>query len=189
MATICNVYVHVDLWMVGFCWVPHSNHDTQSNTEFYHGVLKHKFFFESKGLRGCHIDWLVWRLTTIVVRHMHQVEMKRQGFIKNKVMAQFMVASVEKAFMIPHINVIYPTPMLVHESCKTNTILVSFTIFMPLSSNMHFAHASGHCATICESTKLLFSWHVPTLLQTISLSVVTHGMGPTAMGLRQCLQT
>jgi hypothetical protein len=88
---------------------------------------------------------------------MHQAEMERQGFIKNKVLAQFMVAIVEKAFMIPHIDVIWPIPMLVHEWCKTNTILVSFIIFMPLSLNMHLAHASGHCATICASTKLLFS--------------------------------
>ncbi len=84
--------------------------------------------------------------------------MKRQGFIKNKVVAQFMVASVEKTFMIPHIDVIRPTPMLVvHEWCRTNTILMSFTIFMPFSLNMHLAHASGHCIRIFASTKLLFS--------------------------------
>jgi hypothetical protein len=34
------------------------------------------------------------------------MEMKKWGFIKNKVVAQFVVASVEKAFMIPHTNVI-----------------------------------------------------------------------------------
>jgi hypothetical protein len=35
---------------------------------------------------------------------------------------------------------------------------------MPFSLNMHLAHASGHCIRIFASTKLLFSWHVPTLL-------------------------
>jgi hypothetical protein len=35
--------------------------------------------------------------------------MKRQGFIKNKVMAQPMVASVDKTSRIPHNDVISPT--------------------------------------------------------------------------------
>ncbi len=35
--------------------------------------------------------------------------MKRQGFIKNKVMAQLVVASVNKVSWIPHSNVISPT--------------------------------------------------------------------------------
>jgi hypothetical protein len=35
--------------------------------------------------------------------------MKRQGFIKNKVMAWLVVVSVDKANWIPHINVISPT--------------------------------------------------------------------------------
>ncbi len=35
--------------------------------------------------------------------------MKRQGFIYNKVMVQLVVASVDKASRIPHINVIPPT--------------------------------------------------------------------------------
>jgi hypothetical protein len=32
--------------------------------ESYHGALKRWFSFETKGLRGCRIDWLVWKLTT-----------------------------------------------------------------------------------------------------------------------------
>jgi hypothetical protein len=39
----------------------------------------------------------------------HQVEMKRQGFIKNKVMARLVVVSVDKTNQIPHTNVISPT--------------------------------------------------------------------------------
>jgi hypothetical protein len=35
--------------------------------------------------------------------------MKKQGFIKNKVMAQLVVANVDKASWIPHINVISST--------------------------------------------------------------------------------
>jgi hypothetical protein len=50
------VHVHVEFWMVGFRWVPHSNQDTQASIEFYHGALKCWFSFETKGLRGCRID-------------------------------------------------------------------------------------------------------------------------------------
>jgi len=49
-------------------------------------------------------------LTTIVAQHyMYQAKMKRQGFIKNKVMAQLVVASANKTSWIPHIDVISPT--------------------------------------------------------------------------------
>jgi hypothetical protein len=84
--------------MVGLCRVPHSNQDTQASIKSYHGALKCWFFFKIKGLRGCDIDLLVWKLTRTMARHyMHQAKMKRQGFIKNKVMAQLVVASVDKA--------------------------------------------------------------------------------------------
>ncbi len=111
MAFICNVNVHVNLWMVGFCRVPHSNQDTQTSIKSYHGILKWWLSFETKYLSpGCCIDWLVWRLTMIMAQHyMHQAEMKRWGFIKNKVVAWLVPTSVEKAFMIPHTNVIQPT--------------------------------------------------------------------------------
>jgi len=40
---------------------------------------------------------------------MHQAKMKKQGFIKNKVMAQLVVVNIDKANRIPHANVIPPT--------------------------------------------------------------------------------
>jgi hypothetical protein len=40
---------------------------------------------------------------------MHQAKMKRQGFIKNKVMVQLALANVDKANWISHIDVIPPT--------------------------------------------------------------------------------
>jgi hypothetical protein len=40
---------------------------------------------------------------------MHQAKTKRQGFIKNKVMAQLVIASVDKVNWIPHTDVISPT--------------------------------------------------------------------------------
>jgi hypothetical protein len=38
---MCNVHVNVDLWMVGFRQVPHSNQDMQTNIESFHAALKH----------------------------------------------------------------------------------------------------------------------------------------------------
>jgi len=93
--------------MVGFRRVPRLNQDTQASIEFYHGALKRWFSLETKGLRGCHIDWLVWRLTTTMAQHyMHQAKMMRQGFITNKVMAQLVIVSVDKVNHIPHTDVI-----------------------------------------------------------------------------------
>jgi hypothetical protein len=66
--------------------VPHSNQNTQANIESYHNALKHWRTFDTKGLKGRMIDWLVRRLTTIARHYMHTLEMKKKGFIKNKVM-------------------------------------------------------------------------------------------------------
>jgi len=46
----------VELWMVGDQRVPHSNQDTQTNIESYHGASKHLFAFDTKSLRGHRID-------------------------------------------------------------------------------------------------------------------------------------
>jgi hypothetical protein len=40
---------------------------------------------------------------------MHQAEMKRQWFIKNKVMARLVMANVDKTNRIPHVDMISPT--------------------------------------------------------------------------------
>ncbi len=45
-----------------------SNQDTQTLIESYHGALKHWSSLETKGLRGQWVNWLVWRLTTMVAR-------------------------------------------------------------------------------------------------------------------------
>jgi hypothetical protein len=52
----------------------------------------------------------VWRLTTTIARHyMHRLEMKKKGFIKNKVMEAIITRSVEEATFIPLIHVYQPT--------------------------------------------------------------------------------
>ncbi len=92
----------VELGMVGVRRVPHSNQDTQANIESYHGALKRWLTLDTKGLRGCRINWLVWRLTTTIACHyMHTLEMKKRGFIKNKVMEAIITRSVEKVALIP----------------------------------------------------------------------------------------
>jgi len=49
-----------ELWMMGVRKVPHSIQNTQVNIESYHGALKRWFALDTKGFRGCKIDWLVW---------------------------------------------------------------------------------------------------------------------------------
>jgi hypothetical protein len=45
-----------------------------------------------------------------MARHyMHQIEIKKQRFIKNKVMVQFVMISIDKVSGIPATNVIPPT--------------------------------------------------------------------------------
>ncbi len=99
-----------ELWMVGVRQVPHSNQDTHANIKSYHGALKCWFAFDTKGFRGHRIDWLVWRLITTIAHHyIHTLEMKKKGFITNKVVEAIVTQSVENATLIPLIHVYQPT--------------------------------------------------------------------------------
>jgi hypothetical protein len=110
MAFTCNAHVSINLWIMDLHWMPHSNQNTKANIESYHGVLKRWFSSKTKVLKECHIDWLVWRLITIVAWHyMHQMEMNRWQFIVNKVVAQLVAANVKNGLLIPHVNVIHST--------------------------------------------------------------------------------
>ncbi len=82
-----NVHGPLNLWMIGFQQVPQSNQYTPTNIEIYHGALKCWFCFETKGLKGCQINWVIWRLTmtTIAYHYIHTSKMKKRWFIKNKV--------------------------------------------------------------------------------------------------------
>jgi hypothetical protein len=56
------------------------------------------------------IDWLVWLLTTTIAHHyMHILEMKKKGFIKNKVVEAIVTQNVENASFIPFTHVYQPT--------------------------------------------------------------------------------
>ncbi len=100
------MYLVVDLWMVGLQRVSHSNQDTQTSIEYYHGPLKRWFSLETKGLQGRQIDRLMSILMTMVVKHyMHTTEMKKCRFIRNKVVEHIVKTSIEKATLILHTNV------------------------------------------------------------------------------------
>ncbi len=186
---MCNVHVCVDLWMVRFHQVPHSNQYTQASIESYHGALKSWFSFNTIGLNKHYIDWLVymWKLIIIVARHyMHQTNMKKCDFINNKVVQRILVASVHKAKLITHINVIQLTlegennvnAWKVRNQTHLNVIYNLNSPFI----DMHPSHASGHCVGIYASTKLLFFWHVVTLLMMIPSTIVACGMGGIVVG-------
>ncbi len=102
----CTLYLVVNLWMVGLWPVPHSNQDTQTSIESYHGALKHWSSLETKGLWGRWIDWLLWRSMTKLTKHyMHTTQMKKCRFIKNNVVECIVKMNVEKATLILHTNV------------------------------------------------------------------------------------
>jgi hypothetical protein len=46
-----TLYLVVDLWMVGFPQMPHSNQDTRALIKSYHGALKHWLFWKQKGFK------------------------------------------------------------------------------------------------------------------------------------------
>ncbi len=95
--------------MVGVQQMPYSNQDTQANIESYHSVLE-SIYLTQKNFKGCKIDWLMWRLTTTITRHyMHTWELKKKGFIKNKVVEAIVTRSVEKVTLIPFTHVYQPT--------------------------------------------------------------------------------
>ena len=100
----------VDLWTVGIQRVPHSNMDTQSSIEFYHGALKRWLSTEVRGLQGRRVDWLVWRLCTSVSNHyMHLMDKKMNDFVMNKTIENFVQKNILKSKDIKSIPMIPPT--------------------------------------------------------------------------------
>ena len=62
----------------------HSNQDTQAS-ESYHATLKRWMKIYSHQLRGRRLNFLVWRLTSLVVSHyMYNYRRKLNNFILNK---------------------------------------------------------------------------------------------------------
>jgi len=84
--------------------------------------------------------------------YVHQAEMKRQGFIKNKVIMWLVMASVKKVSWNPHTDVLPPTfegddgddlwrpqsqehPIVAHKICAPFTKYTSCTYKWALRSN------------------------------------------------------
>ena len=75
----------LELYLIGHRRHHHSNQDTQSNIEGYHGALKRWMLVDNRDRRGRRIDFLVWRLTNPVVDHyMYLQGQKVNGYIRNK---------------------------------------------------------------------------------------------------------
>jgi hypothetical protein len=73
--------------------------------------------------------------------------------------------------------------------CKTNTILMLLTRFVPFSLSTQVAILNGHYEATFGSIKLLFNWLVPTLQWKISLSIVAHIMELIMVVSNACLLT
>jgi len=83
-----------------------------------HWALKQRFSLETKGLWGWKIDWLMWRLTKMVIRHyMHMVKMKKHKFLENKVVEHIVKANVEKVALICYTHVTHGTNNLNEIGC------------------------------------------------------------------------
>ncbi len=181
----------VELWMVGVRRVPHSNQDAQVRIESCHGALKCWLAFDTKGLRGCMIDWLVWWLTTTIACHyMHTLEMKKKGFIKNKVMEAITTRSVEKAALL-HSPMCTNQPLRVMElgAYKANAFPMLFTWWNSHSPKYFVAPVNGHCEGTCVNTKLWSFSHAQTFFKRISFITVEHGMDHIVEGWITCLWT
>jgi hypothetical protein len=81
---------------------------------------------------------------------MHTLEMKKNGFIKNKGMEAIITQSVEKVTFIPFTHVYQPT----FESDGANAFPMLFTWQNSHSPKYFVAHVNGHCEGTCVNTKL-----------------------------------
>ncbi len=174
--------------------MPHSNQDTQTSIESYHGALKRWFSLETKGLRGQRIDWLIWRFTTIIIRrYMHTVEMKKCGFIKNKVVECIVKTSVEKSTLIPHTNVTHGIDDLnetghawmVRSQQHPNMI---YKVALPFTKYVCCTCEWALRGNLCKHQVAIFLT-CTDLTKKILFNIVGHGMDLIVEVLLPCLWT
>jgi hypothetical protein len=167
----CSLFTHIQItsWvesilcmsMQSFGWLSFVGSHTQIKTHNLTHGFEMLVLSWDQGFEG------VWHwLINVAWHYIHQVEMKRQRFIKNKVMAWLLVANVDKVEF--HTTMWSHLPLrgmmvMMFGGCKVNTIMVLLTRSMPLSSSMQVALANGHCEATFANIKLLFYWHVSTL--------------------------
>ncbi len=190
----CTPYFVVNLWMVGFRQVPHSNQDTQASIESYHGALKHWFSLETKGLQSWWIDWLVWKLTTTIAKHyMHTTEMKKRRFIKNKVVERIVKMSVEKATLIPHTNVTHGIDNLnkighawmVQSQQHSN---MTYKVSLPFTKYVYCTCEWVLHGNLCKHQVAIFLTCTDFIKENI-FNIVRHGMDLIMEVLLPCLRT
>ncbi len=116
--------------------------------------------FWHKGLRRCRIEWLVWRLaTTITCHYMDTLEMKKLGFINDKVVEAIITWSVEKAALIPLTHVYQPTLESDGIWGIANTFTTSLMQWNSNSPKYLVAHVNGRCEGTCVNTKFWWFSH------------------------------
>ena len=90
------------MYLIGHRRNRHSNQDTTSSIEAYHGALKRCMLVDNQDKRGKRIDFLVWRLTIPVVSHyMYMQSRKLNGFVLNKSVETAVKNGIARAKMIP----------------------------------------------------------------------------------------
>ena len=99
-----------EMYFIGHCRNRHSNQDTTSSTEAYHGALKRWMLVDNRDKHGRRIDFLVWQLTTPVVSHyMYMQSRKLNGFVLNKSIETTVKNGIARAKMIPVEDIDHPT--------------------------------------------------------------------------------
>ncbi len=190
----CTLYLVVDLWMVGFWWVPHSNQDTQRLIESSHGALKCWFSLEIKGFWGWRINWLMWRLKTIVANHyMHTAEMKKRRFIKNKVVERIVKTNIQKATLIPHTNATHG----IDDSNKNSHAWMvwseqhpnmTYKVPLPFTKYVYCTCEWALRGNLCKHQVAIFLT-CTDFIKKISFNIVGHSMDLIVEVLLPCLLT
>ncbi len=113
--------------------------------------------FWHKGLKRCRIDCFVWQFTTTITHHyMDTLEIKKLGFIKNKVVEAIVTWSVEKVALILLTHVYQSTLKSDGAWGIANTFPTSLMWWSSDSPKYLVAHVNGRCEGTCVNTK--FWW-------------------------------
>ena len=100
----------LEMYLIGHCQNRHSNQDTTSSIEAYHGALKRWMLVDNRDNHGKRIDFLVWQLTTPIVSHfMYMQSRKLNEFVLSKSLETIVKNNIARAKMIPVEDIDHPT--------------------------------------------------------------------------------
>ena len=98
------------MYLIGHCQNRHSNQNSTSSIEAYHGVLKRWMLVDNRDKHGRKIDFLVWQLSTPVVSYyIHMQSRKLNRFVLNKSVETTMKNNIAHAKMIRMEDIDHPT--------------------------------------------------------------------------------